>query len=740
MNLFSKKYFAEWLAALLTVALLVLLYQETVLQPNKYVFCATGDGLMMDYQTLWHAMYGKGLLFTGFNYPYTESIAYAGGQASLSLVLSWLRQIGIPVQAYIMPAIAYFTIALIVLGSVINVKLLRLLEVGSFWQVVGALLLTFTTPIIERLFGHQCLAYPFFFTTCLYLALAYYKRILGNGALIWLFVLMVFFGFNNAYFSAFGAILFSGAMSLLWLFDIQARSRNLALVSLSSMALLTFVMFYVNPIPDRVKHAYGFYDFSTQPLGLFVPQYRGIPNFLAKFGVPKFSNGEINTYMGFVAFVIAVIAIFRFVRRYRIGMLNALKQKYAFWTAIGLTTFGFYLLACNFIFSLNQDWFCEHFYLIFKFRTSGRLAWPFAAMLLIAAIVAIDAFRKTAMANGRNLRIAYIALVVLWLADAAYLLEHKIYKVRWLISENIFSKKTLDSLPWPTSTAYKIQDFQSITVLPTLNVWSDKMVYQPLNQDYVTQRAMQLALSSGLPMNSSMLSRISHRYALRHGQLMSHKALPRDQFADLPNTKPFLIVAGGDSTLRPEEREFLASCELIGNFQPSVNLYAYKPVHDVQYYRDSMLTLKGAAPILQDNFSHEAAQSFAIDGGSMPVEKLAQQLWQFNANTDSGIVSFWTYSNPLWFGNANVKVQVIGKADGQYYEVFSCPAQSFDNYKGWIKSTLKVPLFGANTKVKLVPFDKRFELDRLQVQSLNSTSRDTTTTGVWVDNIFCKKP
>jgi hypothetical protein len=740
----SSRYFQKVVPYIvvgsITILLLPILYRSIAYQPNQLLFSASGDGLMMDFQAMWQACYGKGLYFEGFNYPYKEGLSYAGGQAGIGALLAGLRGLGLPVHGYAMGIANTIVLSLVVIGALVSVRLLQLLKVSMLWQVIGALLIVFMAPVVERIYGHICLGYPFFIPTCFYLSYSFYLGKGRIGTLCLLFGVMSFFGFNNAYYSAIGTIVFAMISGILTLITRERKAMQLLLCSAASFLALALNITYINPSPDRVKYAYGYSEYATTPLGLCIPQYKELHGFFSDLGVNEFRSNEAVCYVGLstcIFFVVGLVWYFSTRRKY---LLRSLSKDHVFWLSSVLATGFMFLLACNFIFALNQDWFTEHFYLLFKFRASGRLAWPFATLLIILSIVAVD--RMLQQVRSKVLAIILgVLCVTVWATDAYYTIKSKVYDVYWISEPNLFHQDALEKLSWP-STTVQPADFQAITILPLLCFWSDKHEFAPMQQDYVTKHAMQLSLRYHLPLTSSMLSRVSYKHTLQHGQLLAHGSLPRDLFADLPSQKPLLFVVGPDTSLRPQELVLLKHrCTFIGDLAPAIRLFSFAPKHDFNAARDSMLKLPSTTPIVTEHYNPGQRGLNPIDGPCISSQDLYQQKILPNIDdVDSVKLSFWSQSDPMWYGFTHFTLQVIdsSSAGSKYYETDVKCHHEYDSYNLWIRKELVVPIFSKNSIIKFFPQRQHFAIDRVQISRVGDLARDTSAVGIWVDNYLCK--
>src|ERR1035437_8133996 len=75
------------------IGIITLTLTQRVLHPWNVVLELGGDGGKNIFTYLYHILYGKGIWFTGMNYPYGEHIVYTDGQPLLSVTLSSFKNI-----------------------------------------------------------------------------------------------------------------------------------------------------------------------------------------------------------------------------------------------------------------------------------------------------------------------------------------------------------------------------------------------------------------------------------------------------------------------------------------------------------------------------------------------------------------------------------------------------------------------------------------------------------------------
>ena len=133
-----------------------------------------GDGGKNYYTYLQHALYGKGMWFTGMNYPYGEHIMFVDAQPALSVTLGFLRKY-ITLTPGSATAILNLLMAFAFAVAILVVyKILLRFKVAHFWAIIFACCIICTCTQNTRMFGLYGLSYACIIPLIFYWSVNYY--------------------------------------------------------------------------------------------------------------------------------------------------------------------------------------------------------------------------------------------------------------------------------------------------------------------------------------------------------------------------------------------------------------------------------------------------------------------------------------------------------------------------------------------------------------------------------------
>lgn len=180
-----------WTAGLLSGAGMLLLYGRFLPRLNRVMFCPRGDGLKNHFLTAWHARHGQELLeFSGFNYPYGESLIFTDSHPWLAALLQRLRPIA-DISGYTVGLLNAGMLASVVLGAVLIAAIQEHKGWRGRWSGAWAagLALGCSQVLLWRA-GHYALSYVAAFPLAWFIVLkwkeALHWRWVAAGALVFI--------------------------------------------------------------------------------------------------------------------------------------------------------------------------------------------------------------------------------------------------------------------------------------------------------------------------------------------------------------------------------------------------------------------------------------------------------------------------------------------------------------------------------------------------------------------------
>src|SRR4051812_8595675 len=90
MNI-NKRTVWPFVVLLWAVWIVSFLFLHITRHPGHSMITIVGDGAKNYYTYLYEVLYGKGIWFTGMNYPYGEHLVYTDAQPLIAVPLAFLR-------------------------------------------------------------------------------------------------------------------------------------------------------------------------------------------------------------------------------------------------------------------------------------------------------------------------------------------------------------------------------------------------------------------------------------------------------------------------------------------------------------------------------------------------------------------------------------------------------------------------------------------------------------------------
>ncbi|MBK9730580.1 MAG: hypothetical protein IPO83_04695 [Chitinophagaceae bacterium] len=276
---FSLQHKSSSLVLLILLMIMVIAwcFGPMVLHPNDYYLSAGGDGIRNYYAVAYYAKYDGGLHFTGMNYPYGEHVMYTDNQFPLAFAMSIIQSTLFNISAYTVGIINYVMFISLILSAVFLYLLLYELKVKSWFAIPAAIAITIVSPQLQRMGGHYSLAYVFFTPLLLYLLFHLQQ---SKRKVKWTLVLsavIIFFGLTHLYYLAMaGAFILCYVMvSVNFEFFSNKKISDQSIWPLATV-LIAFVfiegiIFLTDPVTDRIKIPYGFFQSYATSESVFNP-------------------------------------------------------------------------------------------------------------------------------------------------------------------------------------------------------------------------------------------------------------------------------------------------------------------------------------------------------------------------------------------------------------------------------------------------------------------------------------
>ncbi len=734
--------------------IIFLFFGRVVFHANQYLLIKNGDGVKNYYTLAWYLKHDHGTRFTGMNYPYGEHINYTDGQPLLAWLLKSTAPVTGDLSGYTLGIVNLLILFSFIPAAWLLFLILRYYRVPGWPAVAMALCIAFLTPQMARLAGHYSLVHAWIIPLFWWLMIRWRKAKRKLPACVWLGLVLLGAGFLHAYFLVMGAA-FLTAWALLLLFlnpEKENRFRPLGLLATAFFSLLAFQLFthLTDPFTGRAQVPYGFFVYRTFFSGIVS---RPGSQLTAVLG-PASPNIENYAYAGLVPLLALVFgALYWFANRWPgkrqpEGQPLLPRELNLFLGAAALVL----LLA----FGLPFTWFpglLDQVPFVRQFRSIGRLAWIFYYVAGIWAAVGVWSMYARLKNNGLKTTATIFLLGILGVWASESWLNLRIAHSRLPMETTRFYAK--DYSPLLQEAGYRAADFQAILPLPYYNLGSEKL-YIIHSQEAVTE-SMKASFELGLPLATIYLARSPVSTSFRLAQLLSGPMIEKTLLKDLPDNRPFLVLACGKALEQPEEDLLNHSTFLAG--AGNIALYALYPdslpdstIREWNRYnllRDSVKITGEAFPVpagsvYYKSFNHSGYSEFSMAGNGALYEKEGTVTLLDSTFYDIGQeyeLSFWMFSHPLRAAFPWVKVSHY-RADGTLTEEnYIDPKQTLEIYGQWVRIRMRFTPEEAGERWKVISYGKRIVIDELLLHPQETRVYTyATDSSAWVNNYPLHRP
>jgi hypothetical protein len=580
LRIFSDK--GLLLTLVLSIALMCFFYGKLLLHPGKTYFGASGDGMQIYYETIYHIKYDHEYWRqNSVNYPYGESIFFTGAMPFVNNVAKLFG-----------PGAASFGIALInllmilspVIGALFLYGIFRHLRLPWIYGGVSASAIAFLSPQVYRFFGHYSLAWIFLLPAMIFMLLRFYDYpSLRNSFAIGF---LAFLGATtHLYFLAFFGLLGGFYWSALFISRDRGFGRfTFVLKHFTIQFILPFVLIQAitmmtDHVSDRTAAPWGFLTYHSNKAGVFFPFGKPYEAFFRRFIEPEQVEPEGMAYTGLAAMaglvVIIFVQLFRMIRsiiRTRQALdqqgktgratallhslLRFLKIAFSvtdskvlnifFWTSLAVLWFSF----GNPFIGGHEDW-VVNLGPLRQFRAIGRFTWIFFYVVNIVAVYRV----YKVVQQKKFLRIAVmIILPAMLLYDMYYTVNGHQDQLNNRIAELEDETNQLPQDQWLRE--FNPASYQAILPLPYFHSGAENIT-RITSDPEIVKCAFIVSLKTGLPMMSVASARTSISQTKQLVQLVLDPLRPLQVLNDLPDQRPLLLVVR-PATLDYNEKRILS--------------------------------------------------------------------------------------------------------------------------------------------------------------------------------------
>lgn len=650
-------------------------YGKVLLHPNSYLFNTYGDGIKTYYTYAFHIKNDSSYAaFNGMNYPYTETIFFAGTQPALSTFIKLISEVFPSIADYSIGIMNWLMIISLLFCSIFLFLIFQKLGVSGWYAIAAALAVTALSPQTFRYWGHYDLSYHFFFPLSWYLVIRLYDSIKKFKWVMLFFLNNLFWLFIHPYLGMI-SVMFSLTYWLVdFILNFRKRRKNyiqylyLFIHTMLPLLLLNIVSTAVDNHIDRTNNPVGFFLYTTNLKSIFTPYtvggMRGFYNLFVTGG--KFSEEGI-AYIGFIPNLIIVITfvllIIRVIKR---------KKQYdkmpLFNQTITLSIISAILLllfAMAYPFKWNLSILLDWFPFLKQFRALGRFAWVFYFVIGVFTFYFI--YNTFTFLIKKYSSKKYLFYSVLFIAPAFSVYEGTIYHSKFETeitrSPNLFDKEQLPESYINAIKKINPEKYQAIIPMPFYLTGPEN--YQIDNCSEVKINSKILSYHLNKPIATVSLSRTSMSEGRKLVQIVTPNYYKETYKDDITDNRPFLIVNSNEKMNQYEKKMIdksilIYESELFRLYELSYEKLFQDETADVVNafnrdlqkltYKNDMIVTDSTAFVYFDNFNTQKSDVCYYGKGAFKNAK-----WEYNyfykvnsniLNLDKDYdVSMWYYNN-----------------------------------------------------------------------------------------------
>ena len=529
------------------------------LHPNEHMFAFGGDPLTLYYNVVYHSCYGSGAHLSSMSYPDGELIFLTDAQGSLSVLLSCLQAMGLNVCQYGVGIVNSLAVWGYLLAAFLLYHIFLALKLPVWRAAIFASMVAVMAPHLPRMIGHHGLSHTFL----LPLTFLWLIRKFNVSKMEWrdlgFWLVLLFFTFNNPY-SGFGLgliVLLTAFVMLVKVRQINRYWMYIASVGLSPLLCLFVYLHFFDPFYDRIALQWGYFHYKANLEGLLAPAQSlmdwGLNVWTGK-GFKMEYEAIMNLGFPFSMILIAFLGVKIFRSRWMADYQYPAFVMPFFWAGLLLFIYAAAILFLPF----PQDWVENVLGKLLMFKASARLAWPFWYALIILAVALLENLLQRVSFSGYMYTIALVC--VTWFTDFQ-LYRKPVFKDT--VQPNFFSiSSNAEISDLLNKAGVNPNDYQAIFLLPKLMTWTDH--FQSEHNFFNQFFGMRLSATTGLPLVSAMLSRMSIGQTAERIEFLSDPLIEKSLQNRFPNQKPLLLLRGkGNPALKWGEQYLLTICDTL---------------------------------------------------------------------------------------------------------------------------------------------------------------------------------
>jgi len=500
------KKIVEYIAVIVVGLILTYLFAGDVVKNiNHRYFAQSGDGAKDYYATFYHIKHDKSYIHSNsMNYPFGESIFFAGSQPIVSNSIKFISQNIYDISPYTVAIHNLLILLSIALTVFVFYLIFRHLNLPIWYSLLVAIGLTFLSPQIDRIGGHFALSYTIVLPLFVLLMLKFDRKP-SVGKSVFILLVGLWASITHGYFFTFYMTMFLAywIWQNPWRKEFEWKKQWLHIVLQLAIPLIVVptLLLLLDSVEDRTTWPWGFLFYRAYPESVFLSPGRPYWSWLNSLVKIRNLQWEGIAYVGLVSTVVFIIIFYNFIKnainrqgRKALAITNYPFMNRLFWLSFLLLLFSF---GIPFIFKL--EFLLEYLGPIRQFRGIGRFAWLFYYTMNIVAF-----YRIWQKVEGHKPIYKFLLLipVTILLYDAWFNSKSQKHYINNSLPELDYSFHS-NSKP-----NINIDEFQTIMPIPFFSVgsenyWHESACFGSMVKMYA------LSQLTGLPLNATYTSRSS---------------------------------------------------------------------------------------------------------------------------------------------------------------------------------------------------------------------------------------
>jgi len=543
------------LLCVLCIAFLGSFYGKVILNPNSYMFNASGDGIKNYYVYAYYVQNNQSYTsFEGHNYPFGESVLYTDGHPLIAFSIKVMSGIFPGAADYSIGILNFWMLFSFFLCATFLFLIFRELNIYPLLSAFAAFAIMVLSPQVFRLTGHYALSYGFVIPLTIYLVLKHQTTKRSILCIAALFIHLFCCFFTHPYLGIISTAIVLIFLFIKWILNFRNHPfysrKNLGLLIVSIVPL---VLFYViarilDTHSGRTTNPYGFFDYYADIDTLFLPNHPPL-KFLLKLLPPFTQTWEGWSYIGVTGILTCVVITFMFVR----FLLKKKKGQLFFrdnsLLILFIASLVLVLFSMGVPFRFLPKSALDHFSFLKQFRSIGRFAWVFFFMINILAIYLLDQFIRNNVGSGKKWMKFFIILIPALIFYEGYF-YHKEVSREISKSPNLYSFKNVPDELGNVINVAKTSSSQAIIPLPYYNTGSENFMKE--GSDKIYTASMILSYYTGIPLMGNLIPRSSVCESKMLIQVFSDDFYKKEILTRIKSDLPFLVLYSKEDLNRNE--------------------------------------------------------------------------------------------------------------------------------------------------------------------------------------------